>query len=165
MKLTCVIMIGIVVSVVAWTATDTGETKQVGDETLLFLLENAELVVVGNIDAHITTSQTHTMPGSEAYIRISIFELNVVEVLVGDVGEQQKLNVAIWEYAISDDDETSWLKPGGRYVLFLKRNKYVALRDRGRVWDTSDIWCGIQPFRPVLADALKRLGKKGPKSS
>jgi hypothetical protein len=121
-----------------------------GDDTLRSYLKKSALVVLGEI-----TSEPIGM-STEAGVLNYICDFRIAEVLDGERPADDTIRVAIIRFENSDADRIPELKQGSRWILFLKS----APRGATPVWETADVWFGVQRPSPWMARSLKRLSGK-----
>ena len=121
-----------------------------GDETLRGWLAQAKLVVAGTITNE-PIGITH-----ETGVPNYLCDFKVAEVLKGDAtlaGTTTSVNIVRFE--LDAKDKSPLLKKNAECILFLKN-----VSPDKPVWQTADVWFGLQPASPWLARSLKRLASE-----
>ncbi len=118
-------------------------------DPLGLLIGASDLIVIGEI----TDSPTGIM--LEAGVMHWLCHVRVSKVLKGAAPKQEALYVDVVRYGW-EKDRPHYLKKGGHCILFLKRAGIKAKP----MWETVDVWFGIQPNNESMARELVLRSKR-----
>ncbi len=126
-----------------------------GDDTLRFYLSQSDVVLLGEftsaLDAYTREAGVINYGG----------RFKIAEILKGDVLGQRRvggtIGVCIVRFEGSPADRLPELKQGGKCILFLKYHQQP-----NPYYITADMWFGIQPPLPKMAESLGRLANERP---
>jgi hypothetical protein len=128
-----------------------------GDDTLRYYLSHADLVVLGEF-----TSEPEWAIREEGVVNYGA-DFKIARLIKGKELDARKpggtIRANVVRLGSDPEDRPPGLKKGGKCILFIKCND----RQKPPSYITADVWFGVQPPLPEMADRLARLARVGDK--
>jgi hypothetical protein len=133
--------------------------------TLSYFLSRSELVVIGTITSHVIGWGHGPIrrPGIKQLTTTDYsVRIDIQEVLFGHPPPAKSILAQIHLRELHHESRPFQLEKDGKYLFFLaphRKESTTKMNDELVAWEGADLWFGVMPYDPALAETLRKMPK------